>query len=211
MNRTKNKLKLLSKDIDYNLYLKVKWGTTIIIFLLLLIIPRVGIIISPIFTIIYIAIYNKIMLDDQINQKEKNLEMSAELFFKVFYLSFKKNRNIRKSIEETIEIVENDISSDFKKIINNSQNGININTSLKEYKENTSSITIKEIIELLIKYNTTGNNIDNLLNNKITELSKKNNRTKIIKYKTIPYKLVINCTIFTTIILVLIIIISKIY
>ena len=125
MIRVNNKINLLgvSSKLNTMTFLNTQLITTIIIFVFVLINYKYGYIFSIIISAIYYYLFEKILLDKKIKQREKRLNIDAIYFFEVLTLSLQTGRNLSEAISITTNSVDNDLSLEFKEALRETRFG----------------------------------------------------------------------------------------
>ena len=170
--RLQRKLDLLGFRINAKTIIYFKFISSIILFLILLFISKVGYILAPIITIIYYFLVEYLFIDLAIYQRGLRLESDALEFFPVFNLSLKGGRNVKKALTLTTDVVDNELSHEFKNIL----------------------INIREA-------NRFGNDISDSIEKQLSLINSKYEKKLIKKYKVIPIYLTIISISFTFIML----------
>lgn len=213
---SKNSLSKIGKKINY-LGLKIESTTfntlrltTTITLFIILIFCNYGYIFAPLFTIIYYIAFEYILLDLNIIRRRKKIEESSIEFFSLFLTNLNTNRNIKKTLINTCQILNNNyLSYEFNKVINDTELGKTFDESLKLMTTRIPSEIIVNIICSLTEANRTGNSINNSIKEQLDFLILKRNEKIINSNKIIPIKMLLICIIFITIMLLVIFIYSK--
>ena len=81
-----------------------------------------GYIIAIVFVIVYYFLFEYVMLDSKIKQREKKINNEAIYFFEVLTLSLQTGRNLAEAIEITVNSVDGDLSLEFKEAMRENLN-----------------------------------------------------------------------------------------
>lgn len=174
-NRIATKIKLLSSKKSYKPYsfLNLQLGTSLISFVLCLIIfyhhLYLAFIIPP---LIYIGI-EYFLLDAPLNKRKNLLNREALFYFQILSLTLESGNNLKNAIEITSSNIDNELSREFKKAIDDVNMGSSLTESLNNLKLRIPSDTINNIILNLTEANIYGNNMIESLNNELEYLNDK--------------------------------------
>lgn len=169
----KKKIKLLGKKnkITVNNFLLSRLFIEIILFLICLLIPKYGIIISIISVIIFHYLYTYLMLDSNINIRSKELFDEALIFFQMLKLSISTTKDLRKSLEIVSNRIDNSLAYDFREALSKylyvndmdlifkdvigSNPNQNVKTALLDLEQtNNYTLTLDKIIDELQQQNS---------------------------------------------------------
>lgn len=175
INKHITKVKLLGNNNKINVYdlIIARLFSSIIIFVIILYTFNYGYIISPIVTIIYYYLFNKIMLDDKLKKRTLSIENDAMHFFEVLTLSLETGRNLVEAIEVTTANVSGVLSNEFKETVREVSFGKSLNEALGDMQLRIPSDTVNNIILSLTESNLYGNSIIKNLYNQIDFLREK--------------------------------------
>ena len=175
INKQIRKVKLLGKNSKINVYdlIITRLFTSIVLFIIILYAFSYGYIISPIVTIIYYFLFNKITLDDKLKKRTLNIENDAMHFFEVLTLSLETGRNLVEAIEVTTSNVSSTLSNEFKETIREVSFGKSLNEALSDMQLRIPSDTVNNIILSLTESNLYGNSIIEALYSQIDFLREK--------------------------------------
>lgn len=175
MIRVNNKINLLgvSSKLNTMTFLNTQLITTIIIFVFVLINYKYGYIFSIIISAIYYYLFEKILLDKKIKQREKRLNIEAIYFFEVLTLSLQTGRNLSEAISITTNSVDNDLSLEFKEALRETRFGKSLTESLTDMQSKIPSDSINNIILSLTQANIYGSSIIDTMYNQVDYLREK--------------------------------------
>lgn len=209
-NRIQNKLDLLEIKIDYKTFFWFRIITTITFFLILLFISKAGFIIAPIVSVIYYVLFEIVLLDMELIKRNKELEQDALEFFPLFTISLKSTGNVKKSLINTTNIIDNRLSKEFKKVLRDVKAGKSLEESLYLLNERIPSKLINNMIISIMEANKSGNDISDSLDLELSYINDKLKKANIRRLKTIPFDLLLICFIFILLML-MVLIIFKLY
>lgn len=205
---TKLNLFGLEKKMDAIDFLNFRIFSTIIIFLVALILDC-GYFVSPIIAVIYFCAIYHIIIENGLKSRAFRLENEAMHFFEVLTLSLETGRNLESAVLTTCRNVDGALSDEFKKSLSEISFGKSLAECLGNMKYNIPSETINNIIISITQSNLFGSGIINTLYNQIDYLREK----KILEVKAqiskVPTKISIISVLFF-VPLVLMIILSPI-
>lgn len=204
--KLQKKIEYMGLNFNYKIFNIMRIIGSLILFIFLLFFIDYGYIVAPIATIAYYVFVEYVILDLGIKRRIKTLEEDALEFIPVFMISLKSGRNIKNAISISTEIVNNDLSLEFKKVLNNVQLGKSLDESLNILKSRMPSEILNNIIISIMEANRLGNNINESVNIQLDYIREKKNKGIINKYKMIPLKLAIFSIVFVFIVLLLLMI-----
>ena len=207
MIRVNNKINLLgvSSKLNTMTFLNTQLITTIIIFVFVLINYKYGYIFSIIISAIYYYLFEKILLDKKIKQREKRLNIDAIYFFEVLTLSLQTGRNLSEAISITTNSVDNDLSLEFKEALRETRFGKSLTESLTDMQSKIPSDSINNIILSLTQANIYGSSIIDTMYNQVDYLREKRKMEVKATISKIPTKIsIISVFFFIPLILLII-------
>ena len=207
LNDIQNRMKLLGKEDEKEVlkFLNIRLFTSIIIFFMILYFLNWGYILSPIIVVLYYIFLPNIVIDSKIKKRKAKLEHEAMYFFEVLSLSLESGNNLYNAIKVTSEIIDSEISDEFKKMIIDMEYSKGFDEAINDMKSRIPSDTINNILLNIRESNMFGNNILGTLKNQINYLRE----TKILETRAyiskIPLKIsVISVVFFIPLLLLLI-------
>lgn len=202
INKINDKLILANIKIDATKYLNIKY-IILIIFLLMLLIKFNYL--SLIFILLYICLYDYIVIQININKRIKKLENEALQFFDILLLTLDSTSNLEKCLEVVIFNLDNEISNEFKNALVEIKFGKTLNEALESLKNRMPSKTIQNIITRIIESNIYGNDLIKTLSNQIDYLKEKEFLEVKGEINKIPNKISIVTVVFIVPMILLII------
>ena len=175
IKRIDSKVKLVGveEEMDAFTFLNVRFGTSILLFLLILFLFDYGYILAPISTIFFYYGSEKFALDLKIKKRAKKLEDEAIFFFEILCLTLESNKHLKGSLELTSQNIEGELSNEFKKTLSYLKLGKSFTESLIMMKERIPSDSINNMLLNLTESSVFGNNITETLNNQLDYLREK--------------------------------------
>ncbi len=175
IDRMDKKIKLLGVNSGYktNTFLNIRLIVSILLFVILLFTSDIGYILAPLCTIILYILSELILLDYPIKKREKKLEKEALFFFEILTLTLESGRNLKHSLDLTVENVNSEISDEFKKMLAEVKLGKSLNEAMESLKERIPSENINNAILNMMESNTFGNSIIDSMYNQIDFLREK--------------------------------------
>ena len=207
--RLQKKLDLLGLGkVNAKTIIIFRFVSSIILFLILLLVSRVGYVLAPIITIIYYFLVEYLFIDLGIYYRGLKLEEDALEFFNVFSLSLKGGRNVKKAIAITTDIVDNELSIEFKKVLNDLKVGKSLEEALMLLESRIPSESINNILINIREANRFGNDISSSIDKQLSLINAKQEKKLIKKYKVVPLYLTIVSISFTFIMLSVLIVLA---
>ena len=207
INKITKKVKLLGVDCKYDVIdlLNKRVISSLALFFIILICSSKGYIYGPIITIIYYFGIEYLFLDYKIKQRASKLDYEALYFFEVLALTLESGRNLKASLEMTADSIDNSLSREFKKCINEVNLGKSLTEALNDMKERIPSQTINNVILNITQSNIFGNSIVDSLYNQIDYLRENKVLEVKAKISKLPVKISAISVIFFIPIMLLII------
>lgn len=203
------KLKLLGTSNRLGIYefLNIKYFGTLIIFVLVLFISKIGFILAPIIAFIYFKGIHYLLIDNKIKQRTIDLEREALSFFEILTLSLETGRNLTEALNVTTESCSGVLVDEFREVIREVKYGKSLNESMTAMQERIPSDTINNILLSLTQANLYGSSIINSLYNQIDYLREKRKLEVKAEISKIPIKIsVISVFFFIPLILFIILV-----
>ena len=197
IKRLQRKLYLLGSKVKAQTVIIFKIVSSIILFLLLLFVSKVGYIVAPIITVLYYFLVEYLFVDLLIYKRGIRLEEDALEFFTVFSLSLKGGRNVKRAIELTTEIVDNELSLEFKKVLNDIKVGKSLEEALTLLENRIPSDNINNILINIREANRFGNDISDSIDKQLSLINEKYEKNIIRNYRSVPLYLTIVSISFT--------------
>lgn len=175
INKMIKKVDLLGIDDNSNVYnlIILRLVSSVVVFIIILLLSDYGYILAPIFTLIYYYLFNSAVIDDKLKKRTIKLESEAMHFFEVLTLSLETGRNLASAIEVTTNNVSGILSNEFKETVREVSFGKSLNEALSDMQKRIPSDTINNIILSLTESNVYGNSIIKNLYNQIDFLREK--------------------------------------
>ena len=202
-NRIKNKIILLGLKMDYKLFIYMRLISCLLLFLFLFLFVDYGYLVAPLATIIYYAFAEYVILNLAIHRRSYTLEMDALDFFPIFLLALKSGRNIKNAIITSTNIIENDLSKEFKRVLRNIEIGKSLDESLSLLKTRIPSQIINNIIVSIMEANRLGNSLNNSIQTQLSYIKERQKKERIIKHRNVSFKLALVSVIFVFVIIIL--------
>lgn len=206
IKRINEKITMLNNyPLDKIGFLNIRLVTTIIIFLVTLIIFKTGYILSPIISLIYYYIFEHLFLDTLIAKRTKKLDREALTFFEILTLTLESGRDLEKALEITVLNVNSELSLEFKKTLFEVKFGKSLLEALNDTKKRIPSETINNIILNITQTNIFGNSIIETMYSQIDFLREKQILSIREQINQIPNKISIISVLFIVPIILLIV------
>ena len=189
MKKLNKKIKYLGINYDPNIYIFTRICLTLIIFSYLVLTIKIGYIIAPLVSIIFYLLYEYIMLDIPIYIRKLRLEKDALHYIPALLLNLKNGKSIRVSIKNSSKSINNELSNEFKKVIDNTKVGLSIEESLNELEKSIPSVYIQNIIIDLKDNMKYGTQVLDTIELQLSSLEEHYYNSIINKNKMMPIKL----------------------
>ncbi len=182
----KRKLNYLGTRVNYKVFVYVRLVSSLVIFSLLVLFCNYGYIVAPIVTLIHYILIEYIVIDKGISIRKAELENDSLEFFPLFLLTLNSNKNVKKSLEISTEIVDNSISKEFKKVLDSVDIGKSLSEVLLDMNRIIPSDSINRIIINIMEAKDKGCNINDSVNSELDYLNTKRRNKIINKAKNLP-------------------------
>ena len=202
----KNKLFGLSHNYNVDELLISHLIISLFIFLILILL-KINLIIALIIVAIYFKSMEYIFFDYRLLKRAKKLEKESIFYFQILSLNLESGTNLGKAIELTSNNIDNNLSKEFNKVIDDVALGKSLNEALDDLKLRIPSDTVNNIILNLVESNIYGSNIVESLSNQLSYLSDKLILDTKARINKMPIKISL-VSVFIFIPLILLIIIS---
>lgn len=206
--KIEKKINLANLKVKPMAFIYIRLIVTVLVFLVVLLSNKYGYIMAPIIAISLYLLFEYICLDRVIIERMELLEKNALEFFPIFNIVFKNGNSVKNAIEKTIEIVDNDLSNEFKIVLSNVDLGKSLDESLLEMNKRIPSIMVNNIITDLTESNRLGNNINDSINLQLDLINEKGKKDYLTDLRIIPFRIIIIFITFVMLLLILLIIFS---
>jgi tight adherence protein C len=206
VKRINEKITMLNNyPLDEIKFLNIRLVTTLLVFILTLLIFRTGYILSPIIAIVYYYLFEYILLDTFIQKRIKKLDREALTFFEILTLTLESGRDLEKALEITVMNVNSELSQEFKKTLFEIKFGKSLLEALNDTKKRIPSETINNIILNITQTNIFGNKIIDTMYSQIEFLRDKQVLAVREQINKLPNKISIVSVVFIVPIILLIV------
>ena len=203
-DKLNKKFKLINFKYDVTTFMNYRLLSSMIILIIFILFSSKGYIYGPV-----LAITNYFMFEYYINYKIKkrknNLNYQAIFFFQILTLTLESGKNLEGGIELTCKFIDNDLSNEFKRALDEVKVGKSIIESLNNMKERIPSEEINTVILNITQSAIFGNNIIESLNNQIDYLREKKLLDIKANINKMPLKISIVSVLFIIPIIILLI------
>ena len=199
IDRVEAKIRLLGVNNHYNLFMLLNFRVLIslILFVLFLLISNIGYILAPIIAILFYYFSEMVLLDYPIKK--------ALFFFEVLLLTLESGRNLGHALQLTTLNIDSELSSEFKKTLEEVKLGKSLNEALNDMKKRIPSEAINNALLNMVESNLFGNSILTSMNNQIDFLREKQMLDVKSEINKLPTKVSIISALFFVPIMLLII------
>ena len=211
IKKIEDKVNLLGSNYKYDAItiLGTRLITAIFLFVFIFSMFDYGYILAIVFVIVYYFLFEYVMLDSKIKEREKKINSEAIYFFEVLTLSLQTGRNLAEAITITVNSVDGDLSFEFKEALRQTGFGKSLTESLNDMQMRIPSDSVNNIILALTQANIYGSSIISTLNNQIDYLREKRKMEIKAQISKVPTKISI-ISVFFFIPLILLIILGPV-
>ena len=175
LNKIDNKINLLGLEtkLDAETFLFIRVVTSLLLFVLIFSNFRYGYIAGIVSVILYYLLFERVLLDDKIKQRNRKLDNEAIYFFEVLTLSLQTGRNLNEAIEMTTSSIDSELSNEFKEALRETKYGKSLTESLTDMQKYIPSDNINNIILTLTQANMYGSSIIDTMQPQVDYLREK--------------------------------------
>lgn len=161
------------KKININEFLTVRIILSLLIFIISIFYFNSGYFIAPILTFLFYIFFEYICIDVKIKKRARKLESDAIFFFEVLNLTIQSERNLKLCISITSKSIDSDLSTEFKRMLDEVGYGKSLTEGLRDLMKRIPSKSVCNVILNIIEANEFGNSIEGALTNQINYLTDK--------------------------------------
>ena len=194
--RIEKKINLANIKIKPMAFIYIRIIISLLIFLLVLLSNKYGYFLGPIAGILLYFLFEYICLDKKMIERMEILEKNAMEFFPIFNIVFKNGKNVKNALEKTIEIVDNDLSLEFKNVLDDVALGKSLDETLLNMNKRIPSILVNNIITDLTESNRLGNNISDSINLQLDLINEKRKKNYLTDLRSIPFRIALVFCVF---------------
>ena len=205
INRINKKFKLLNSDkFTATTFMNLRLTTSLLLFIILLLFNNKGYIYGPVLAIVCYLSFEYV-LDLKIKKRRDKVNYEAIFFFQVLVLTLESGKNLQGGIELTCKSINNEISNEFKKSLEEVKLGRSLIEALNNMKDRIPSEEINTVILNITQSTIFGNNVIESLNNQIDYLKDKKLLDIKANINKMPLKISVISVIFIVPIIMLLI------
>ena len=208
--KIRRKIQFLGLKVNPDIFISFRLLFCLILFILLFITLENGYIYVPLITIIIYYFIEYFFLDCFIKRRALKIEEDALMFFPLLLMSLKNSNNIKRAISLTVDLADNVISKEFKRVLNDVNIGKSLDEALMLMLERCPSESVRNILISIIEANRLGNNVSESITLQLNYLRENRNNKIIKQYKVVPLK-VMSLFIVVTLLLFLVFILYRIF
>ena len=211
IKKVEDKINLLGVNAKHDAItlLSVRLITSILLFVLVFSSFEHGYILAVVLVILYYLLFEYVVLDSKIKDREKKINNEAIYFFEVLTLSLQTGRNLAEAIEITVNSTHGELSLEFKEALRETKFGKSLTESLNDMQKRIPSDSVNNIILALTQANIYGSSIISTLNNQIDYLRERRKMEIKAQISKVPTKISI-ISVFFFIPLILLIILGPV-
>lgn len=204
--RIKKKNKQFGVEHNYDVDLILGNHLIISIFIFIIALIDTTLLKSILIVIAYFFLAEYFFFDYRLAKRRKKLEKQSTFFFQILSLTLESGNNLKNSIDLTCKNMDNELSREFKKAMDDMTLDKSLNESLDDLKTRIPSDTINNIILNLMESNIYGNNMIESLNRELDYISDKIILEAKGKINKMPIKIsVVSVLIFIPLLMLIII------
>ncbi len=192
------KLKCIGPDTKFDVtsFCLVRLITTLLVFFITIFITNYGYVYAPFVAVGYYYLFYYLNITKKLEARNRRLEHQALFFFEILSLTLESGRNLENALIVTCDNVDSEISSEFKKALDEMKFGKSLIEALEDLKKRMSSDIIGNIILNIIQTNRFGNSILDTLYNEVDFLREKELLSAKEQINKIPNKVSIISVLF---------------
>ena len=200
----KNRLLGISYNYDLDSILQSGLLICIFTFIIVLMISK-NLLLSIFLTILSFKALEYFFFDLRLQKRSRVLEKESTFYFEILSLTLETGSNLKNAIELTCKTLDNNLSKEFQKVIEDIDLGKSLSESLNDLKLRIPSDTVNNIILNLLEANIYGTNMIDSLNNQLNYLNDKLLLETKGKINKMPIKIsIVSVLIFVPLIMIII-------
>ena len=204
--RIKKKNKQFGVEHNYDVDLILGNHLIISLFIFIIALMDTTLLKSILIVVAYFFLAEYLFFDYRLAKRRKKLEKQSTFFFQILSLTLESGNNLKNSIDLTCKNMDNELSREFKKAMDDMTLSKSLNESLDDLKTRIPSDTINNIILNLMESNIYGNNMIESLNRELNYISDKIILEAKGKINKMPIKIsVVSVLIFIPLLMLIII------
>ncbi len=161
VEKYQRKINLLGGETKFDaiFFLNVRLVTSIILFLVVLYVFEFGYFLAPLISFLYFNLFYYFTIGKKIKKRCDRLDVEAMYFFEIMTLALESGNNLKQAIHISCDNIDNELSREFKKALDEMEFGKSFNEALDSLKRRIPSDTINNIILNITQANILGSNI----------------------------------------------------
>lgn len=207
IDKVQKRIDLLGEECDYDaiFFLNLRLYSSIVLFLVVLYVFELGCFLAPIITFIYYHLIYYVLIEYNINKRCDKLDIEAMYFFEIMTLALESGNNLKNALDISCSNVDNELSREFKKALDEVEFGKSLNEALDSLKKRIPSDTINNIILTITQSNVFGNNITKDMYHQIDYIRDKEIQKAKGRISKIPLKVSVISVLFYVPLIILLI------
>lgn len=178
---------------------------TVLLVLFIITFTYIKYIFIPFIAILFYFSFYYIFITYPLNMRTKKLDREALYFFEVLTLTLQSGRNLEQSIDITVQNVDSELSSEFRKCLVEIRYGKSLNEAIEAMQKRIPSETINNILLNINQTKIFGNNIIDVMYDQVNYLREKQTLEIKGEINKIPNKISIVSVLFVVPLILLII------
>ena len=206
IDKIDNKIKSLgySNKLTTSSFIITRLIIECIIFLVFILVPVYGLILSILFVVLFHFVYEDILINSKLISRNNKIMNDALLYFNMLLLSI----NSYKSIDDLLLISSNSINNSFTKELKVAIKGKNYQNALLDLGNYIPNSIISEYLkDMSICKNI--NELESIINNLLVELDRIKDEEITKKINILPFKFTILMILFLVVVITLLIVVPK--
>lgn len=171
-----------------------------LLFIVLILIPVYGIILSFLFTILFHYLYEDILINAKILKRKEQLDKDIVYFLEAYSLALESNFDVKASFLVTAKLIDNSFTKEIRECKNKY---FNLNDLLSSLKNNIPNEDIAEDL-LLIEEGNKENTVM-AVNNMLKKLAEESDAKIDNTIKKVPIKIILASLVFLALVLILLV------
>ena len=146
-DRIQNKLNLYGSNhhIDLVTFLSIRLLVCVITFFMFLFVSE-SLVLSFILVALSYVLFEIVLVDKGLKQRRQILEKDAIFFFEILALTISSGKTLKKSLELTTEKMDNTLSYEFKKALEEMKQGKTFSEAVNDMKKYIPSETVNSVL-----------------------------------------------------------------
>lgn len=205
ITRIQQKLEYMGLRVDAKIFVYMRLISSLILFLIAFFTSQYGYIVAPLITIIYYFMIEYLILDLGVKRHIRDIENDALDFFPLFLIHLRGVRNVKKALYFTTNLIDNDLSRLFVRMLDSVDVGKSFDEAMKEIQVFIPSEYVNNIVTSIMEINRVGVNNEEAIKYQLNILEDKKEKTILNRLAIVPIKMAVVSVLFVFLMIIILI------